>query len=135
MSTVVKWAVIILLLVASALVPFLIFTRDQIGDQGYATWMVLVIYAYAPAVVANDRTVWWWAVIALCLFAVAAFAISLRKGIIPHEFEAWVSLAGWANLLSWALAVASRFARGFGRMDISGFGPSSPHSGGHLDAA
>ena len=121
MSALTKWIIIILLLVGSALAPIVIVTRDAIGREGYAVWVMLVIYAYLPAMVTKRRAAWLWAVATLCVLCVAAFAISLIKQIRTPEFETWISLAGWANLLSWALAIGSWFAGRFGRIDISGF--------------
>jgi hypothetical protein len=117
-----KWIAILLLLVASACAPLLIVAPAALGREGYEIWILLVIYAYVPALIAKNRSVWLWPVIALCVLSVAAFARDLVKNTATPEFEVWLSLAGWANLLSWALAVGSRFAGRFGRMDISGFG-------------
>jgi len=122
MGVPVKWIVVILLLLASACAPLLIVAPGAMGRQGYEVWIALAVYAYIPAMVAKDRVLWLWAVIALCVLSVAALANSLTQNTVTPEFEIWLSLSGWANLLAWALAVGSRFAGRFGRMDISGFG-------------
>jgi len=127
MRTSAKWMAITLLLVASGLVPFLILTRDQIGSEGYGIWVVLVVCAYAPAMVARDGMAWMGAVLALCAFSVMALMIGLMRNTGINEFMSWVNLAAWANLLSWALAVGSRFASRYVR--ISALEPPSSHSG------
>jgi hypothetical protein len=128
MNTSAKWMVIIPLLVASALMPLLIVTRDQMGSEGYRIWLVLVIYAYAPAMVARDGMAWMASVFLLCAFSVMALTIGLvRNTVSNNEFMSWVNLAAWVNLLSWALAVGSRLASRYDR--VSGLESPSSHSG------
>jgi hypothetical protein len=127
MNTSAKWTVIILLLVASALMPFVIVTRDQMGSEGYKIWVLLVIYAYAPAMLARDGTAWMATVFMLCAFSVIALTMGLITNTVSNlEFMNWVNLAAWVNLLSWALAAGSRLAGRYGRNSV--LEPPSSHS-------
>jgi len=128
MNTSAKWMVIILLLVASALMPLVIVARDQMGSEGYKIWVLLVVYAYAPAMLARDGMAWMASVFMLCAFSVMALTMGLVTNTVSNlEFMSWVNLAAWLNLLSWALAVGSRLASRYGRVSV--LEPPSSHSG------